>query len=185
MDNGSEMEGANEMETQSTERPEGTSAPGRFASPSEGKEAGSRRRIAVFASIAAAIVVVIAMGFVLLRLAGGAGLVSGSSFGGPTSIRAIPAKELPPRDPEAQGVILRRADNSLIIGTNFTKYQRNKNDDTGEVWYEIAFDGKPLEKEVVVTRETIIYGDYDGQECRSREWKDSTGRATRHAGRHS
>jgi hypothetical protein len=97
--------------------------------------------------------------FVLLRLAGGAGIVPGNLFGGPTSIRAAPAKELPPRDPEAQGVVLRRADNSLIIGVNFTKYQRNKNDDTGEVWHEIAFDGKPLEKEVVVTRDTIIYGD--------------------------
>ena len=55
--------------------------------------------------------------------------------------------------------MLRRADNSLIVGVNFTKYQRVKNDDTGEVWHEIAFDGKPVEKEVVVTRDTIIYGD--------------------------
>lgn len=112
-----------------------------------------------FGWMAGLIALGLGVAFVLLRLAGGAGLVSGSLFGGPTSIRALPAKELPPRDPEAQGVTLRRADNSVIIGTNFTKYQRNKNDDTGEVWHEIAFDGKPLEKEVVVTRDTIIYGD--------------------------
>jgi hypothetical protein len=119
----------------------------------------------VFAGIATAVVVVALVGYVLLRLAGGAGLVPGSSFGGPTSVRAIPAKELPPRDPDAQGVTLRRADNSLIIGVNFTKYQRVKNDDTGEVWHEIAFDGKPLEKEVVVTRDTIIYGDVTGMKA--------------------
>jgi hypothetical protein len=112
-----------------------------------------------FGLIAGLITLGLGIVFVLVRLASGSGIVPGSLFGGPTSVRAIPAKELPPRDPDAQGVTLRRADNSLIIGTNFSKYQRNKNDDAGEVWHEIAFDGKPVEKEIVVTRDTIIYGD--------------------------
>jgi hypothetical protein len=74
-----------------------------------------------FGLIAGLITLGLGIVFVLVRLASGSGIVPGSLFGGPTSVRAIPAKELPPRDPDAQGVTLRRADNSLIIGTNFRR----------------------------------------------------------------
>ncbi len=97
--------------------------------------------------------------FVLMRLSSGAGIVSGSLFGGPSFVGVAPAKEVPPDPPSASGVMLRRADNSLMVATNVAKWNRVKDDDTGVVRHEIAFDGMPLEKEIVITRDTLVYRD--------------------------
>jgi len=109
--------------------------------------------------IAGLIALTLGVAFVLLRLAGGAGIVPGNAFGGPSFVGLAPAKELPAESPTARGVMLRRADNSLIVATNVTKWHRIKDDDTSEVRHEIAFDGPPLEKEIVVTRDTLVYRD--------------------------
>jgi hypothetical protein len=82
---------------------------------------------------------------------------AGTLFGGPTNVQVVSAKELPAAVPDSRGVVLRRADNSVFVGTNVRKWQRVRDNDAAPARYEIAFDGPALEQEVLITHNTIIY----------------------------
>ena len=63
-----------------------------------------------------------------------------------------PAPELPNTSPEVAGLYVRRADNSIFVGTGEIEVMM-ETDETGKVNTSTDFSGPVLE--VVVTRETI------------------------------
>ena len=76
---------------------------------------------------------------------------------GSLSIGAKRAAELPAREPDAVGIVVRREDNTLFIGTNIVKFDTVR-DVSGKITdRRIAYDGPVLE--VVVTHDTMIYRD--------------------------
>ncbi len=118
------------------------------------------KRSVIIAGCAIALLVVLGTAaYIAPSVINGVGQGSGGLPGGPTTIRAIPAKELPPAQPDSRGVVLRRVDNSLYIGTNVAKWQRIRDNDAAPVRHEITFNGPVIEKEVVVTHDTVIYRD--------------------------
>lgn len=78
-----------------------------------------------------------------------------SLFGGPNLIGRERAKELPVEPAALIGIFDQRADNSLLVGTHVTKFERRRECDTCPVQRNIAYDGPIVE--VVVTRDTILY----------------------------
>lgn len=80
---------------------------------------------------------------------------SASLFGGPSFIGRERAKELPAEAAALIGIFERRADNSLLVGTHVTKFERRRECDTCPVQRNIAYDGPVVE--VVMTRDTVLY----------------------------
>ena len=81
---------------------------------------------------------------------------------GPVSMRVvtIPSPDLPDTQPEADGLFLRRLDNSIFIGTGDISARieiRETIHGTEEPLVSIEHSG--LELECVVTRDTVIYED--------------------------
>ena len=103
----------------------------------------------------------------LLALLIGAAFVGGKLVGrpepggnfpsGPLLIEPKRAAELPAQEPDSAGIVVRREDNALFIGTNIVKFDTVR-DASGKITdTRIAYDGPVLE--VVTTHDTIIYHD--------------------------
>jgi hypothetical protein len=83
--------------------------------------------------------------------------------GGPVFIERERAKELPASEADVIGIFDRAMDNSVLVGTQITKFERRRECDTCPVQHNIAYGG-PL-VEVVTTHDTVIYRDvtnFDG-----------------------
>jgi len=81
---------------------------------------------------------------------------NGSIFGS-DSIRPVKAKELPPAEPDAVGLVVKREDNTLSIGTHVVKFHTVRDASGQIINREAGYDG-PL-VEVVITHDTQIYRD--------------------------
>lgn len=73
------------------------------------------------------------------------------------SLDIQPAPELPPSQPEAAGIFVRREDNSIFIGTGEIMVQMEVDPATGQSKMDSSYSGPVLE--VVVGRDTAIYRD--------------------------
>ena len=95
--------------------------------------------------------------------AGGSGgeimMVAEGGAGGQVafSLDIKPAPELPPTPPEANGLFVRREDNSIFVGTGEIEFMVELDAATGERKSSASHSGPVLE--VVVTNETTIYRD--------------------------
>jgi hypothetical protein len=81
---------------------------------------------------------------------------NGSIFGG-ASIRPARATELPAADPDAVGLVVKREDNTISIGTHVVKFHTVRDASGQIVNREAGYDGPVIA--VVITHDTLIYRD--------------------------
>jgi hypothetical protein len=81
---------------------------------------------------------------------------TGSIFGD-ASIRPVKAAELPGTEPDAVGLVVKREDNTISIGTNVVKFHTVRDTSGKIVNREAGYDGPIVA--VVVTHDTYIYRD--------------------------
>jgi hypothetical protein len=129
-----------------------------------------KRSLLIVSGVLAIILVLASAAYVAARMLGassgdegwGAGNVMeivSDDGSGPVNlkIKIKPAPELPDESSETSGVLLKRQDNSLFIGTGDDLDVNVKIDDSGE--RQVSFDYSGTEVEVVVSRDTMIYQD--------------------------
>ena len=81
---------------------------------------------------------------------------NGSIFGS-DSIRPVKAKELPASEPDAVGLVVKREDNILSIGTNVVKFHTVRDASGKVVNKEAGYDGPVIA--VVIAHDTLLYRD--------------------------
>jgi hypothetical protein len=104
---------------------------------------------------------------VLVGLLAGAAFISGryltapkaaqGSIFGSASIRPAKAAELPAIEPDAVGLVVKREDNTISIGTHVVKFHTVRDASGQIVNREAGYDGPVIA--VVVTHDTLIYRD--------------------------
>lgn len=145
-------------------------------SPAEPK-ARHRKPLWILAGILVLFLVAAAFtaGRLMNRGSGDPGLVKGSGArfeirGGPNggdksfSIELIRAKELPNLPPDANGIFVRREDNSIFVGTGNIGVKIIKKEDgsAGQPDAETSYDGPVVE--VVIDKNTKVYKDVTNQD---------------------
>jgi hypothetical protein len=99
---------------------------------------------------------------------GGSGekiVISGGPGGGDStySIDILPAEELPKTPPEANGIFVRREDNSVFIGTgNISVEITSDGPGSGPLDTNSSYDGPVVE--VVIGKETLVYKDVSNED---------------------
>ena len=69
----------------------------------------------------------------------------------------VKATQLPPGDPDAVGILIRRQDNSLFVGTGQIVFDRKHDPATGSATFASAYNGPVIE--ILVTHDTRIFFD--------------------------
>ncbi len=115
-----------------------------------------RRAGAIGLGIVALGVILAGAAFIGGRYLNASNTANDSIFGG-GSIQPVKAKELPAAEPDAVGLVVKREDNTLSIGTHVVKFHTVRDASGQIVNTEAGYDG-PL-VEVVVTHATQIYRD--------------------------
>jgi hypothetical protein len=84
-------------------------------------------------------------------------VTDGNSMFGSLSIGLKRAAELPAQEPTTIGIVVRREDNALFIGTNIVKFDTVRDAGGRITDRRIAYDGPVIE--IVVTHDTAVYRD--------------------------
>ncbi len=116
----------------------------------------TRRRTALAVGAIVLVTLLAGVAFVGGQYLHAQGQTAGSIFGS-VSIGPVRARELPASEPDAVGIVVKREDNTLSIGTNVVKFHTVR-DASGKITSkEVGYDGPVIA--VVVTHDTAIYRD--------------------------
>ncbi len=116
----------------------------------------TRRRTALAVGAIVLVTILAGVAFVGGQYLHAQGQTAGSIFGS-VSIGPVRARELPASEPDAVGIVVKREDNTLSIGTNVVKFHTVRDAGGKITRKEVGYDGPVIA--VVVTHDTAIYRD--------------------------